>query len=139
MIPSSMAVSQMVIADDRDPDKLDALPIDQFQASSHVFEAITGGGGHLGWFDGPFFSRKRSKSRWIVTPVREFLFAAFRDLDVQGGDVEIEESTGPDGGAGWQWVLKGGHDVQGGARVGWKVLDDGDIKGAGQSGVMQGL
>ena len=115
------------------------LPIEQFQSSTHVFSAVTGGGGHLGWFDGPFFSRTKSKSRWILKPVQEYLTAAFRDLDVQGGQLEVVESEGPGGEGGWQWVEKGGHEVQGGKKVGWKVLDEQDVSGAGQSGVMQGL
>jgi hypothetical protein len=118
-------------------DCVEALPIDQFQSSSHVFSAITGGGGHLGWFDGPLFSSTKSKSRWILKPVQEYFTAAFRDLDVRGGLLEV--GKGPGGEGGWQWVQKGGHDVQGGTRVGWKVLDDREISGAGQSGVMQGL
>jgi hypothetical protein len=117
----------------------EVLPIDQFQASSHVFAAITGGGGHLGWFDGPFFSFKKSKSRWILKPVQEFFRAAFRDLDIQGGQIQIEEGKGPSGDEGWNWVKAGGHEVQGGARVGWKVLDEREVGGAGKSGVMQGL
>lgn len=126
-------------------DILGALPIEQFQSSSYVFEAITGGGGHLGWFDGPFFSSTKSKSRWIVKPVREFLKAAFRDLEPQGGSVTVSlgKGPGPESGsgseAGWNWVTEGGHEVQGGTRVGWKVLDEKDIKGAGESGVLQGL
>ena len=65
--------------------------------------------------------------------------AAFRDLDVLGGQLEVVESEGPGGEAGWQWIQKGGHGVQGGKKVGWKVLDEQDVSGAGQSGVMQGL
>jgi len=53
--------------------------------------------------------------------------------------VKVIESKGPGGEDGWQWVEEGGHEVQGGTRVGWRVLDDRDISGAGQSGVMQGL
>jgi len=51
----------------------------------------------------------------------------------------MTEGGGPGGDEGWQWVLKGGHEVQGGAQVGWKVLNEGDVRGAGQSGVLQGL
>ena len=116
-----------------------ALPIEEFQASSHVFEAITGGGGHLGWFDGPFLSSKKSKSRWIVKPVSEFLKAGFRDLEIEGGSITVSHGKGPGGEEGWEWVKEGGHEVQGGTRVGWKVLDEKDVKGAGQSGVLQGL
>jgi hypothetical protein len=67
------------------------------------------------------------------------LTAAFRDLDVQGGPLEVVRADGPGGEAGWQWVEGGGHDVQGGKKVGWKMLDEQDVAGAGQSGVMQGL
>lgn len=118
---------------------IEAIPIEQFQSSSHVFSAITGGGGHLGWFDGPFFSSKKSKSRWILKPVQEYFTAAFRDLGVEGGLLEVRQGKGPGGEEGWCWVEKGGHEVQGGAQVGWKVLDERDVRGAGQSGVMQGL
>ena len=53
--------------------------------------------------------------------------------------LQVVERAGAGGEKGWQWVENGGHEVQGGTRVGWKVLDDRDVSGAGQSGVMQGL
>ncbi|RXK38700.1 hypothetical protein M231_04010 [Tremella mesenterica] len=65
-----------------------ALPIAEFQASSHVYAAITGPGGHLGWFCGPLFaSREKRKARWIVIPAVEWLTAASRDLPSRGNVV----------------------------------------------------
>lgn len=104
-----------------------------------MFEAITGGGGHLGWFDGPFFSSTKSKSRWIIKPVQEFFTAAFDELEQRGGVVTVTKGTGPRQETDWQWVTEGGHEVQGGGQVGWKVLQESEVSGAGQSGVLQGL
>lgn len=80
-----------------------------------------------------------------MKPVKEFLKAAFRDLEPQGGEITVSLGKGPGSEPssssedGWNWVKEGGHEVQGGTRVGWKVLDEKDIKGAGESGVLQGL
>lgn len=74
-----------------------------------------------------------------MKPILEFFGAAFRDLDQKGGPVTVTIGAGPEAEDGWSWVEKGGHEVQGGQRVGWKVLDEGEVHGAGQSGVLQGL
>ncbi|WWC66635.1 uncharacterized protein I206_100538 [Kwoniella pini CBS 10737] len=116
-----------------------ALPLEELKSSSHVVTAITGSGGHLGWFDGPFplWSSMKSKSRWVLKPVSEFFIAAARDLDVAGGNLQIQEEEG------WDWVVEGGHDIPGLARRGWKVLKEGEmVKGEGdegENGVLQGL
>jgi hypothetical protein len=96
--------------------------------------AITGSGGHLGWFDGNWFSTRGSKSRWILKPASEFLEAATRDLGIEGGDVQVKREDG------WDWVESGGHEIQGGGRRGWRVLrEDADVEGAEGTGALQGL
>lgn len=70
-----------------------ALPITQVEASSHVYLAVTGGGGHLGWFDGPMFG-DASKRRWVVKPMGEFLSAAARDLPPRAA-VNVISGPGP--------------------------------------------
>ncbi len=71
-----------------------ALPISQVQAGSHVYLAVTGGGGHLGWFDGPI-SGPASKRRWVVKPMGEFLTAAARDLPPRA-PVSVAQGPGPE-------------------------------------------
>lgn len=56
-----------------------------------------------------------------------------------GGRITVSQGSGPGGEEGWSWVEEGGHEVQGGGRVGWKVLDEKEVSGAGESGVLQGL
>lgn len=70
-----------------------ALPITQVQGSSHVVLAVTGGGGHLGWFDGPMRGGK-NKRRWVVKPMGEFLTACARDLSPRAA-VEVAPGPGP--------------------------------------------
>jgi hypothetical protein len=90
--------------------------------------------------------------------------AATRDLDMAGGAVVTErngpKSTAPESngdvvgiGAGasatsgnshftentWHFVTSGGHPVQGGGKVGWRVLGDDEVDGTAESGVLQGL
>ncbi|WWC85872.1 uncharacterized protein L201_000739 [Kwoniella dendrophila CBS 6074] len=116
-----------------------ALPLEELKASSHVITAITGSGGHLGWFDGPFplWAPKKSKQRWVLRPVSEFLTAAARDLHTAGGPVKVTEEDG------WEWVKEGGHGIPSLDRRGWKVLKEGEeVKGEndeGETGVIQGL
>ncbi|BEI82219.1 hypothetical protein CcaverHIS002_0300870 [Cutaneotrichosporon cavernicola] len=71
-----------------------ALPITQVQDASHVYLAVTGGGGHLGWFDGPMKGPK-SKGRWVVKPMGEFLTAAARDLPPRA-PVAVAPGPGPE-------------------------------------------
>jgi len=41
---------------------------------------------------------------------------------------------------GWEWVEKEGHEMQGGGRIGWRLLKEGEvIEGGEGSGVLQGL
>jgi hypothetical protein len=63
------------------------------------------------------------------------LTAATRDLGVKGIEhVEIEEVDG------WEWVKVQGHEMQGGDKIGWRVLREGEIvEGGESSGVLQGL
>jgi hypothetical protein len=106
---------------------------------------VTGAGGHLGWFDGPFWGG-RSKSRWISKPAIEWLGAASRELGPVGR-VVIEQDTNDQSGQGekqagtaWTWVRDAGHAIQGGGRRGWKVLDAHEVvHGEEGSGVLQGL
>lgn len=120
-----------------------ALPIEEVQAATHVQLAVTGGGGHLGWFDGPF-SGAASRDRWVRKPIAEFLTAAVRDLKpgpevtvTYGEELEytkIIDAMAPDtlGIDGvemdtnaWAWVDGEIFSCQTGAepaRVGWKVL-----------------
>ncbi|WVF65970.1 hypothetical protein IAT40_000708 [Kwoniella sp. CBS 6097] len=114
------------------------LPLEEIKASSHIYAAITGSGGHLGWFDGPFplFSSTKSKSRWVLKPVSEFLLAAERDLGVAGAVKTVEED-------GWELVEEGGHEIPSLKLVAWKVLSEGEVISGegdeGEGGVVQGL
>ncbi|WVQ80965.1 hypothetical protein IAT38_003072 [Cryptococcus sp. DSM 104549] len=123
-----------------------ALPLTEFHASSHVYTAVTGSGGHLGWFDGPFFDKIQSKRRWVLKPVSEFLTAAARDLPLVGRAVEVEievEQSGEKGEEKWEWVKTPAHEIPGLKRIGWRVLDEGEVvKGEsdqGEEGLVQGL
>ncbi|WVQ80966.1 hypothetical protein IAT38_003073 [Cryptococcus sp. DSM 104549] len=121
-----------------------SLPFSEFRASSHVYAAVTGSGGHLGWFDGPFFNKVQSKRRWVLKPVSEFLTAASRDLPLVGAAVEVEvEQCGERGEEKWEWVKEPAQDIPGLKRVGWRVVDEGEVvKGEsyeGEEGLMQGL
>jgi hypothetical protein len=99
----------------------DALPISEVSASSHVHLAVTGGGGHLGWFDGPLWGKSGAEertSRWVRRPIAEFLSAAARDLAPRGSVKTINVG-------GWNWVDAQPMAPQTGAdkvRIGWKVL-----------------
>lgn len=115
-----------------------SLPISEIASSSHVYGAITGGGGHLGWFEGP-----RARTRWILRPVSEWLTAAYRDMPRAGGMLDATKAEN-----GWTWVEKPAHAITGvgekmgggGGKVGWKVLDEGEvIRGEEGEGVLQGL
>jgi hypothetical protein len=116
------------------------LPISSISSSSHVYLAITGSGGHLGWFDG-----KGQKTRWILKPIQEFLVAATRDLGLEGRNVEVvsgdehgDANGNGNGGGGWEWVVEPAHDMVG--RVGWRVMKEGEIvAGEEGEGVLQGL
>lgn len=113
----------------------DVLPVPQVEASSHVHLAVTGSGGHLGWFDGPLFGKRR-QSRWVVKPVAEFLTAAARDLAARGHVKLLHED-------GWEWVDDLPRPIQTGAeptRLGWRVLQEGVPLADWQIGeVTQGL
>ncbi|CAK9783619.1 unnamed protein product [Cutaneotrichosporon oleaginosum] len=71
-----------------------ALPISQVQEGSHVYLAVTGAGGHLGWFDGPI-KGPASRRRWVVKPMGEFLTAAARDLPPRA-PVSVVPGPGPE-------------------------------------------
>ncbi len=107
------------------------MPIEEIQSSSHLYAAVTPGGGHLGWF-----SDLRTKDRWFRKPIVEFLAAAVRDLPTTGG-LEVEEQDG------WEWVKRSAHEISGlsaDGRVGWMVLREGEIvHGEEGSEAMQGL
>ncbi|ORY25059.1 Alpha/Beta hydrolase protein [Naematelia encephala] len=114
-----------------------SLPLDEIHSSSHVYLAISGGGGHLGWFtSSPLTSRK---TRWVLEPISEWFRAICRDIDVQGRRVEVLNDDG-----GWTWVKEPAHKMSGtgdkDGRVGWKVLAEGELEqGSEGTGVMQGL
>ncbi|WVQ76121.1 hypothetical protein IAR50_005764 [Cryptococcus sp. DSM 104548] len=119
-----------------------ALPLAEMQASSHIYTAITRSGGHLGWFDGPFFgSPAKTKHRWVLKPVAEWFQACARDLRSPGEDarapVEVEEEEG------WEWVKEPRYKISGLDRVGWKVLREGEMVAGeadeGEGGLVQGL
>lgn len=111
-----------------------SLPIEQFASSSHLYAAISGGGGHLGWFEGP-----RANDRWVKKPASEWFVAATRDLARSGETLDVEKDDD-----GWSWVKSPAHTISGvggeKGMVGWKVLDQGEVvKGAEGEGVLQGL
>jgi hypothetical protein len=115
------------------------LPLPEIHSSTHVYGAVTGGGGHLGWFEGG-----RAQRRWILRPASEWIRAAYRDFAIAGSAVEIAE----DGDKGWRWVKENAHEVRGvgqaqgggGGRLGWRVMDEGEVvRGEEGEGVMQGL
>lgn len=94
--------------------------------------AVTGGGGHLGWFDGPLIGAEKTEeneaeekcrtSRWIRKPIAEFLTAAARDLAPRAA---VSTVPGDDG---WTWVDGEPVVPQTGAdpvKIGWKVLESG--------------
>jgi hypothetical protein len=117
------------------------IPISSFTSSTHVYAAITGSGGHLGWFDGV-----GKKSRWVLKPVREFLSAAKRELGMQGNPVEVvrgnengpEDDEKEERDGGWEWVKEAAHEMV--VPVGWRVLKEGEIvEGQEGTGVLQGL
>ena len=112
---------------------LAAIPVDEIQSSSHVFVAVTPGGGHLGWF-----TDLSSKERWVRKPISEFLSAATRDLSITNALVTVEAING------WEWVKSPAHEVNGvggeDGRIGWRVLEESELViGAEGTGVMQGL
>nr|ODN87572.1 anon-23da protein [Cryptococcus depauperatus CBS 7841] len=103
-----------------------ALPLDELKSSSHVVAAITGSGGHLGWFDGPFplfSSSEESHRRWVLKPISEFISAGARDW-APPKDEEKLEVVETDG---WQWVKEPIYSIPGLERVGWKVLKEGEV------------
>lgn len=112
-----------------------SLPIEDFADSSHLYAAISGGGGHLGWFEG-----RRANDRWVKKPVSEWFTATTRDLQIAGEQLEVDKDAD-----GWSWIPHPAHAVAGvgGSRkgtVGWKVLKEGeDILGAEGEGPLQGL
>lgn len=126
-----------------------SLPIEAVESSSHVVLAISSGGGHLGFLDGPFVQKPFSdpkktgypQQRWIVKPVSEFLQAAVdalepeADAENRGVPVHRKAEEGEDG---WEWVADSEGDTYG--RVGWKEVEHGElIEGAESSGPLQGL
>lgn len=109
----------------------DALPVPEVTSSSHVQMAVTGAGGHLGWFDGPLFGKsccteeKCHTSRWILRPIREFLAAAGRDLLPRA---EVKTLTEVKDGEEWTFVDAPPMIPQTGAdptRIGWRVTQEG--------------
>ena len=115
-----------------------ALPIDKFAVSSHVYGAVTGGGGHLGWFEG-----SRAQRRWVLKPASQWITAAARDLPITPGTVEVQKSAN-----GWEWVTRPIHCISGvgdregggGGKVGWKILSETEIvQGEEGQGPLQGL
>jgi hypothetical protein len=116
-----------------------SLPLEGFSKSSHVLAAVTGGGGHLGWFDGPFFgSAAKRKSRWVLKPVQEFFRASVRDAPSSRADsIHVDVQQEDDGFT----YVKGAHGTgRAGKRVGWMVLSESEVvRGSDESGVLQGL
>lgn len=112
-----------------------SLPVDEVSASSHAVLAVTSHGGHLGWFDGPFFggrARPRQK-RWIIKPIAEYVTALLDHTEDESPRRTVEREAD-----GWSWVEGSERDTYG--RVGWReVEDDRLVSGAESSGVLQGL
>jgi len=135
---------------------LAALPVEEVAASSHVMLAVTAHGGHLGWFNGPLFGRKRRvrtrkpdgsetiervrevpQQRWIVKPVQEFITAVVDELDPDTFEPrrqpEIERRE-----EGWNWVK--GSEVEVYGTIAWKDIQTGaQVEGGNESGVLAGL
>ncbi|KIR31098.1 anon-23da protein [Cryptococcus deuterogattii MMRL2647] len=92
-----------------------------------------GGGGHLGWFDGPFFDKTKSKHRWVLKPVSEFILACTQDLSPpdedhdSGVDVVAGSRIGPKGAD-----VKLGAEVNGHADV--KANIDADVEANADGG-----
>lgn len=131
---------------------LAALPIEEVTTSSHVMLAVTAGGGHLGWFDGPLFAgtktiktadgkiervRAYPQQRWIAKPVQEFITAIVDELDYEATgytNQPVFENKEDD----WVWVKGSEKQVYG--PVGWKVVESGGaVQGNNESGVLAGL
>ncbi|TFK53230.1 AB-hydrolase YheT [Heliocybe sulcata] len=53
---------------------VDNIPVCQILQSPWVIQAITGGGGHMGWFE-PSTGGGRTFERWYVKPTAQFLLA----------------------------------------------------------------
>jgi len=51
-----------------------SLPEETSRESSHVILAKMPGGGHMGFFDGPWSGRGK-RERWMIKPILEFLQA----------------------------------------------------------------
>ncbi|KAL7418672.1 hypothetical protein Q5752_006355 [Cryptotrichosporon argae] len=140
----------------------DALPLPEIHDSTHVYAAITGSGGHLGWFDGPLVSGGSAgrKRRWILRPASEYLTAAARDLAPRGSvrvvrgspaglrgsdgdehkDEDAEEAGAAAGlpqGDAWEWVAHSSAHAYAG--VGWRVLKEGEVVRGEEGGTIQGL
>ena len=67
---------------------LAALPIEEIANSPYACMAVTGGGGHIGWFTG-----YRAEERWCVRPAMEWLGAATRDLPVAAASITTYKSS----------------------------------------------
>ncbi|KAJ9121639.1 hypothetical protein QFC22_002259 [Naganishia vaughanmartiniae] len=122
-----------------------SLPLEEVQSSTHVVMAVTPSGGHLGWFDGPFAMKPGSdpkktgypQQRWIVKPVSEFFDSVIEGMELQENAKSADRRV-IQGDDGWEWVQGSEGDTYG--RVGWKEVSHGEhIKGAGSSGILQGL
>ncbi|KZT22921.1 AB-hydrolase YheT [Neolentinus lepideus HHB14362 ss-1] len=56
---------------------VDNIPVCQILQSSWVIQAITGGGGHMGWFESPNRSGQNYQ-RWYVKPTVQYLLALLK-------------------------------------------------------------
>ncbi len=111
-----------------------SLPLSLVESSSHVILAITGAGGHLGWFDGPYFKRgdQYPQQRWVLKPISEFLKAAVTALTEQADARKVVK-----GDDGWTWVVGSEGDLYG--RVGWKEKAGHEVVHGAEDGTLQGL
>lgn len=102
--------------------------------------AVTARGGHLGWFNGPFFTSKSSgrypQQRWILEPVRDYITAILEQTDFERDTVPGPRTIRREGE--WTWIEDSEKELYG--PFGWKVVQEGkQVEGAESSGVLAGL
>lgn len=134
MIRSCQVVSVTQTVIDMPDKHTDCIPYHSIEKSSHFVLAIVPRGGHLGWFDGPW-SGPQVHRRWHMQPISEYFRAALLDVRAKAdgapaptdpwyAPVEVDRDDDE-----WMWV-RGVVDADTGARVGWKVVAEGEREAA---------